>query len=622
MLRRDFIAALSASSALAALSPRVHGEEEQRGASYGAASRVPVEKQSNRQRSEFPEFDLGAIPFSRAGSLLTIGKRETTASSRLSLTTVAKSAITYRYQAGPSWSHEIADFMLLREGKELGYSFRATPQRIKIDGEGLNGFIAFSDEKTLYVELEGTDLYLLAPRSFSWRLQESAERFKAFDFASGLHWVVTANSGTMLDAEPKPPLAPLENGLLIKGKVIRVSLRFTSEETTDSSVAEAQTEINALEREFADWMKGVPRVPKAHERAAKTAWFLFWNLQVSSAGGYTRQTILSSKRSMSQIWSWDNCFNALAVAAWDPHLAWEQLFVILDHQRPDGLLPDAVNDLQPVFGFNKPPVWGWTVSKLLTFTQSDQRLGYLKEAYPRISRFHRWWFDHRDLSGDGLPWYLSGNDSGWDNATIFDGGWPVQSPDLTAHLILDAEALASMADELGLPAESASWHEQATRMIDGFHRRFVRNNELIVYLLKPQGEVEASSSSLLTRIPILLGKRLAPVVREHILADLSSERSFLAASGPASESLASPRYEPNGYWRGPVWGPSTLLIYDGLLQCGEMLLAKEIARRFCDTCARVAEFRENYDARTGAGQYDTGMTWSAAEFLLLAAALS
>jgi hypothetical protein len=64
------------------------------------------------------------------------------------------------------------------------------------------------------------------------------------------------------------------------------------------------------------------------------------------------------------------------------------------------------------------------------------------------------------------------------------------------------------------------------------------------------------------------------------------------------------------------------LIFDGLLQSRETHLANEIARRFCDTCAREAGFRENHDARTGAGQYDTGMTWSAADFLLLAAALS
>ncbi len=621
MHRREFIATISASSALAALVPLVRSEQDEGDASPKDALGLPIEKQADRERPQYPEFDLGAIPFSRAGSLLTIGKRDIPSGSRLSLSTVAKSAITYRYQAGPSWSHELADFVLLRDGKELFYSFRATPQRLELTGAGLRGFIAFVDEQTLYVELDGADLYLLATRTFSWRFQESEKRFKAFDFASGLHWAVVSDSGITLDAGPKSTLPISESGLLIKGKVIRATLRFAIAETAAPSPTEAEGGIKALELEFGDWMKGIPRVPEAYEQASKTAWFLFWNLQVSPAGAYTRRTILSSKRSMSQIWSWDNCFNALAVAAWEPHLGWEQLFIILDHQWPDGLLPDAVNDLQPIFGFNKPPVWGWTISKLLASTPVEKKLDYLNQVYPRISRFHRWWFEHRDLSGDGLPWYMCGNDSGWDNATIFEAGWPVQSPDLTAHLILDAEALGSMADELGLEAESAVWRQQAKRMTDAFHRRFVRNGELIVHVLRPQGIVEESSSSLLTRIPIILGKRLSPDVKQRIVNDLSNESAFLAPSGPASESLASSRYESNGYWRGPVWGPSTLLIFDGLLQCGETRVASEIARRFCDTCSREAQFRENYDAKTGAGQYDSGMTWSAADFLLLARAL-
>lgn len=615
------MAALSASSAIAALGPLARSEEKEGYASSESTLTVPIERQSDRERPQFPEFDLGAIPFSRAGSLLTIGKRETPGRSRLTLGTVAKAAITYRYQAGPSWSHELADIVLLRDGKEQNYSLRATPQRIELTGTGLRGTIAFGDDQTLCVELEGADLYLLAPRSFSWRFQVSSESFKAFDFASGLHWAVTTASGTTLDSEPKLQSPLSGSGLLVKGKSIRVTLRFTIAETAALSVTEAEAGIKALEHEFSEWMKGVPRVPLPYEQAARTAWFLFWNLQVSPTGTYTRQTILSSKRSMSQIWSWDNCFNALAVVTWNSHLAWDQLLAILDHQQPDGLLPDAVNDLQPIFGFNKPPVWGWTVSRLLLSTPVELRRGYLNQVYPRISRFHRWWFEHRDLTGDGLPWYMCGNDSGWDNATIFDAGWPVQSPDLTAHLILDAEALASMANELGLAAESEAWREEATRMTDAFHRRFARNGELIVHVLKPQRAVEESSSSLLTRIPILLGKRLAQALRKRILNDLSNEGTFLAASGPVSESLASPKYESNGYWRGPVWGPSTLLIFDGLLQCGETRLAAEIARRFCDTCLREAEFRENYDARTGAGQYDSGMTWSAADFLLLASAL-
>jgi glycogen debranching enzyme len=76
-------------------------------------------------------------------------------------------------------------------------------------------------------------------------------------------------------------------------------------------------------------------------------------------------------------------------------------------------------------------------------------------------------------------------------------------------------------------------------------------------------------------------------------------------------------YEPDGYWRGPIWAPSTHIIYDGLRQLGEHDRALEVARRFCETC-RTSGLPENFDALTGAPLRDKAYTWTASVFLLLA----
>ena len=49
-----------------------------------------------------------------------------------------------------------------------------------------------------------------------------------------------------------------------------------------------------------------------------------------------------SKHWMDKIWSWDHCFNALALAAGAPGLAWDQLQVVFDHQTAEGALPDSI----------------------------------------------------------------------------------------------------------------------------------------------------------------------------------------------------------------------------------------------------------------------------------------
>lgn len=69
-------------------------------------------------------------------------------------------------------------------------------------------------------------------------------------------------------------------------------------------------------------------------------------------------------------------------------------------------------------------------------------------------------------------------------------------------------------------------------------------------------------------------------------------------------------------WKGPIWAPTTLLV-DGIEQCGDPVLAREAARRFCDMC-RENGFWENYDALTGKGLRDPSYTWTASVFLVLA----
>ena len=118
-------------------------------------------------------------------------------------------------------------------------------------------------------------------------------------------------------------------------------------------------------------------------------------------------------------------------------------------------------------------------------------------------------------------------------------------------------------------------------------------------------------------LPILLGRRLPAVARSRLLAGLKDESRFLTPHGVATESPHSAKYEPDGYWRGPVWAPSTMIVVEGLAACGGKKLAKEIARRFCDTCA-ASGFAENYNALTGEGLRDRAYTWSASVFFLLA----
>ena len=615
MKRRNFFYLLSTAVVASQIKESVLGQAQH------SKTIAPIERP--KATYVYPYFDLSQIPFSCAGSYHVVSIGAAAGDYRLRFSTVRKAAITHRYQTGASWSHDVLELALLKNGVELKYATEATPTTLLLRAGDAGATVAFYDQFTFVIEAHACDIELRLPRRLTWTYFSSRDRFRGFDFQSQHSMQIEVDHGKELSADTRLVRRPDGDTLLIPGdRNVAAVLRMTPDEELETlNLATVEPQLKARKAEFKVWMDKQVTVPPEYSAAAQTAWFLFWNLQVSPYGGYSRQTVLSSKRSMSQIWSWDNCFNALALAHADPKLAWDQIFVILDKQKPNGLLPDTVSDLEPLFGFNKPPIWGWALDKLIARTPESDRKIYIAEAYPKVAKYHRWWFQYRDLFKNGLPCYMTGNDSGWDNSTIFDEPWPVQSPDLTALLILQGESLSLMARALGKLEEAAQWRQEAEQLLDRFKQVFVRGDALTYSVLLPEGPQVRASSSLLTRIPLVLGSRLPAGVRRRLIAELGDEKQFLAPSGPASESLASPKYESNGYWRGPVWGPSTLLIHDGLVSCGESALAETIARRFCDTCAREATFRENYNAVNGVGQFDSGMTWSAADFLLLAEGL-
>jgi glycogen debranching enzyme len=607
MNRRQFVGALFTL-------PPLHAIES-------VAANIPARESATSQPapSEIPIADLTRIPYSLAGSWLLVGKNE----GRVALKTVRRSAVSYRWQQTGPWADMLLDIAMTIHGEEHRCDIRATTSGVTLTDGQSSIELVFADRETLLITTHGCGLRLLLAHPASWIDPMRHGILRTYDLQSKTYF--NFQSDEPLVFRPAVPATGKEtfDTVELEDRVTQtVTIRSTTREEKVllplPQAAHVRAQRNA---ELATWFHGAPAVAARHRQAARTAWYLFHALQVQPEGEIRRQTVLSSKLSMNMTWSWDNCLNALALCPSQPALAWDQLFTILDHQRPDGLLPDAISDSELIFGFNKPPVWAWTVERLLPHTPAQSHRALLEEIYPKLVLFHQWWFRERDLLGDGLPCYMSGNDSGWDNASIFADRWPVQSPDLAAWLILDTDALARIAETLGRKEEAAHWRERSHILLDRFHSRFWVDGQPHYFSLTPSGPVRRKSTSLITSLPLLLGDRLDPAIRTALVRSLSDPAVFFAPAGPATESVSSPLYSANGYWRGPVWGISTYLICSGLLACGEDTLARTLAMRFCDTCARDGNFRENYDATTGAGQYDSGMTWTAADFVLLATSL-
>jgi glycogen debranching enzyme len=346
--------------------------------------------------------------------------------------------------------------------------------------------------------------------------------------------------------------------------------------------------------------------------AAARAAYVLWSAAVRPAGFLSRPAILMSKHWMNKVWSWDHCFNSLALAGGEADLAWHQFVLPFDYQDPAGALPDSVTHSEVLYNYVKPPVHGWALSllrrRLSGLTRAD-----LEETYRRLERWTEYWLGRR-AAGSPLPHYHHGNDSGWDNATTFDAARVVESADLAAFLVLQMRELARLAGDIGKPDAGLRWQDESRRLLATM-LELLWTGERFAARIVATGQLR-TSESLLDVMPIVLGDLLPAQVHTALAREV---RRHLSEHGPATETPGSPRYSPDGYWRGPIWAPSTVLIEDGLRRAGHVELADEVSRRFRALC-ETSGFAENFDAATGAGQRDRAYTWTASSYLILAEA--
>jgi glycogen debranching enzyme len=189
------------------------------------------------------------------------------------------------------------------------------------------------------------------------------------------------------------------------------------------------------------------------------------------------------------------------------------------------------------------------------------------------------------------------------------------SPDLAAFLILQDDLLSNLASYLGHDGESSNWASKRDGMLDALITE-LWDEEKEVFLCKDAYTGETwTTSTLLKFVPLVAAKHLPKRIVKAMAKGLTAH---MTRWGLATEDPKSPSYESDGYWRGPIWAPPTILIESGLRAGGEEDLADEVSRKFI-ALGSHAGFAENYDAITGVGNRDLSYTWSASTYLVLRA---
>lgn len=348
-----------------------------------------------------------------------------------------------------------------------------------------------------------------------------------------------------------------------------------------------------------------------YKQSMDLASYITWSSVVHPEGNLAYPAMFMSKLWMYNIWSWDNCFNALALAENHPQLAYRQLGIFMDHQDASGAYPDFINDRFKSYNCIKPPIFPYFYLKYMEKNPFFKERENLEKAYESMAKNLDYYEKYRTYEGR-IPHYRHGNDSGWDNASLFHAGMPAESPDLSAHLIRSYDAMKVMAEVLGKVKDIEIYKDKADVLQklllekyydeEGFFGRYGR-----------EGKKNPVRTSLILSLPLIIGYRLDKQVVEGMVKGLEA---FEADYGLATESLKSDKYKVNGYWLGPIWAPVSYLFIDSLFDLGYTDLAERLRRKYLELTL-VGGMAENFDPYTGEGLVDTSFTWTSSVFLEL-----
>jgi glycogen debranching enzyme len=388
------------------------------------------------------------------------------------------------------------------------------------------------------------------------------------------------------------------------------------------SVLPAAEVFGDAEKRWHDWFAAAPPVAEPFQLQYYYAWWVMRSGLISPRYYMTREGMTPSKIHYVGVWQWDAYFHALAYRHVDMKLAEDQIRLVLDHQRADGMLPDAVHDegivthlAAPVEAdVTKPPLIAWVALKL--YEHSGHR-DFLDEIYEPLCRWNQWWFEKNDDDHDGICQYNHPFSSGLDDSPLWDSGMPVESPDLNTYLCLQMESLSRIARIIGEEADSAMWAERADAMARRMIEHFWDPEAGVFWATHNHQPIRVLTPFNL--YPLWTG-RLPREMDDRLVAHLTNPQEFWAPYPLPTVSRSDPAYDPNQMWRGPTWVNINYLFIDGLERNGYTDLAHRLRRRTLDLVMGHDDIFEYYHPETGVHPPHAApiFGWTSAVFIDLA----
>ena len=502
-------------------------------------------------------------------------------------------------------------------GREISYYCVTQPHLLQILAKHNDSLLlqcCFADENTLLISTEEhTQVYLeLLGQKYDHINPLGETVYELHSYSQEVKMLLCVRQGKVTAELPWDRIGNSFATLLLDGatELSIESYLVIPQKKVQPSFAQCMVRTKQL---YIDFYKKLPTITGDLQTIANKSYYILFSCIVQPEGILKKYAVYMSNNYMTNIWSWDHAFTSLAMCAQMPEMAYEQFMYFQEYQDKSGVFPDFVNNKYASFSCCKPPVHGFIYQILMRENPYFSDHGRLLSVYQMLKLQAGYWEQYRK-HGE-LYFYNHGNDSGWDNATMFAQGCPIITPDLAAHLITLHDALADIATRLYENESQTKKHrDKAYEIAEHLVTTLWNGNYFVAQ--KFNGQTVDAPHCLLRLIPLVAAKYLPAPIVHTMREELNDPRQF-TEFGFATERTDSPFYEANGYWRGPIWAPTSLLLIEALIRCNELTLARTAAERFCQLCL-LGGLAENFNAKTGQGLEDPAFSWTSSVFLYLA----
>ncbi|MEL6609156.1 MAG: hypothetical protein AAFO93_09625 [Pseudomonadota bacterium] len=393
-------------------------------------------------------------------------------------------------------------------------------------------------------------------------------------------------------------------------------------------------------------------------------------LRGNDRGGYT----IPTSGLYPYQWNWDSAFAAWGFSTFDIDRAWTELETLLSGQWASGMVPHIIFHKDDPGYFPGPDVWSTgttpatsgitqppvaaTMARLVLEADPSQ-IDRARALYPKLYAWHAWFMEHRlrdglicvthpwesgrdncpdwdigmaGVDGSGVGTYQRrdtghvdasmrptkaeydryvailefGRSVGWDATQIMDNGPFLMADPGTHFILMRANAdLAALAALLGEDAgDLAEWQDVLRAGAEG-----IWNPDLQAYDARDMHSGAFAGVLGTGAFTAYIADASKPALDAHLARNWDAVRYGLPSSDPEG-----PFFEPQRYWRGPMWPFLNALIALGLRDSGRADQAERLRRETAEAI-KAGGFNEYFDPLDGTPCGGKDFTWTAAVWL-------